>query len=445
VRITYSARIRTPKELMAVMSAENDPQHPRDGDYTFRLRRPVPPYLIALAIGDLVFQPMSERTGVWAEPSIVQKAAAEFNDTEKMIQATESLYGPYQWDRYDLLILPPSFPFGGMENPRLTFATPTVIAGDKSQVALVAHELAHSWSGNLVTNATWRDFWLNEGFTTYIERRIQEAVFGKERAEMEETIEAGELANEMKDLPAGDQILHIDLKGRDPDDGTTLIPYVKGALFLRQLEQTFGRERFDAFLRGYFDHFQFQSITTADFLEYLQRNLLDGNPELAAKIPLDEWVNQSGLPASAPKAHSAALDGVAAMADEWMKRSRSLKEVPAKNWTTQEWLRFLRALPEKLDAGRMRDLDDTFGLTKTGNAEIADQWLLMAVRNGYAPAYPRLEQFLTSVGRLKFTEPLYKELVKTPEGRKLAVAIYEKAKPEYHPLTAKSTEAILKL
>jgi leukotriene A-4 hydrolase/aminopeptidase len=444
VRITYSARIRTPKELMAVMSAENDPQHPRDGDYTFRLRRPIPPYLIALAIGDLVFQPMSERTGVWAEPSMVQKAAAEFNDTEKMIQAAEALYGPYQWERYDLLVLPPSFPFGGMENPRLTFATPTVIAGDKSQVALVAHELAHSWSGNLVTNATWRDFWLNKGFTTYIERRIQEAVFGKERAAMEETIEVGELANEMKDLPPGDQILHIDLKGRDPDDGTTLVPYVKGALFLRQLEQTFGRERFDAFLRSYFNQFQFQSITTADFLEYLQKNLLDASPELAAKIPVDEWVNRPGLPASAPQPHSPELDRVAAMADEWMKGSKSLKDLPSKSWTTQEWLRFLRALPEKLDAAKMRELDEAFGLTKTGNAEIADQWLLMAVRNGYAPAYPRLEQFLTSVGRMKFTEPLYKELVKTPEGRKRALEIYEKARLGYHPLTAKSTEAILK-
>lgn len=444
VRITYSAHIRTPKELMAVMSAEADPQGVRDGDYSFRLRQPVPSYLIALAIGDLIFMPMSERTGVWAEPAVAEKAAAEFNDTEKMMQSAESLYGPYQWERYDLLVLPPSFPFGGMENPRLTFATPTVIAGDKSLVSLVAHELAHSWSGNLVTNATWRDFWLNEGFTVYLERRIQERVFGKERAEMEEVIEHDELADEMKGLTAADQILHIDLRGRDPDNGATLVPYVKGSLFLRQLEQTFGRDRFDAFLRSYFTHFQFQSITTADFLSYLKKNLLDGSPELAAKIPVEEWVNQPGLPASAPKPHSEAFVRVSEAATRWMKGEVALNALPSKTWCTQEWLHFLRALPEKLDTARMRELDAAFGLTKTGNSEIADQWLLMAVRNRYEPAYPRLEEFLTSVGRRKFIEPLYKELVKTPEGRQRAMAIYLKAKPAYHPLSAAAAETILK-
>lgn len=444
VRITYSAHIRTPKELMAVMSAEADPQGLRDGDYSFRLRQPVPSYLIALAIGDLVFKPMSERTGVWAEPSMAEKAAAEFNDTEKMMQAAESLYGPYQWERYDLLVLPPSFPFGGMENPRLTFATPTVMAGDKSLVALVSHELAHSWSGNLVTNATWRDFWLNEGFTVYLERRIQERVFGKERAQMEEVIEVDELADEMKELPAADQILHVDLKGRDPDDGATLVPYVKGSLFLRQLEQTFGRDQFDAFLRGYFTHFQFQSITTSDFLDYLKKNLLDQNPELAAKIPVEEWVNQPGLPASAPKPHSEAFARVSEPAARWMKGEVKLSALPSKAWCTQEWLHFLRALPEKLDTGRIRELDAAFGFTKTGNAEIADQWLLMAVRNRYEPAYPRLEEFLTTVGRRKFIEPLYKELVKTPEGRQHALTIYAKAKPAYHPLSAAAAEGIIK-
>jgi Aminopeptidase N len=444
VRVTYSARIRTPKELMAVMSAENDVNAVRDGEYTFRMRQQIPPYLIALAVGDLVFKPMSDRTGVWAEPSVVEKAAAEFADTENMMKAAEELYGPYQWERYDILVLPPSFPFGGMENPRLTFATPTVIAGDKSLVALIAHELAHSWSGNLVTNATWRDFWLNEGFTVYLERRIQEKVFGKRRADMEEVLEVAELEQELKKLPEADQILHIDLKGRDPDDGFTNVPYVKGALFLRHLEQTFGRENFDRFLRGYFSHFQFQSITTGDFVNYLKANLLEKQPELAAKVNVEEWVEKPGLPASAPRPESDAFRQVSSLASQWIAGKAVLTEFPVKEWSTQEWLHFLNAMPDDLGVSRMKELDKAFNLTKTGNAEIASQWLQMAIRNRYEPAYARLEEFLTTVGRRKFLKPLYEELTKTPEGRKRGLAIYAKARPGYHPIAQVTIDGILK-
>jgi aminopeptidase N len=253
VRVTYTARVRTPKNLLAVMSAENLSGTARDGDYSFRMEQPIPSYLIALGVGDLQFRSLGPRTGVYAEPPVIDLAARELSDTEKMITATEKLYGPYRWGRYDILVLPPSFPYGGMENPRLTFATPTILAGDKSLVSLIAHELAHSWSGNLVTNATWSDFWLNEGFTTYLERRILEAVYGRPREEMEAALGLRDLNEEIATLPDADEILHVDLKGRDPDEGSTDIPYEKGALFLRHLEQTFGRERFDQFLKGYFD------------------------------------------------------------------------------------------------------------------------------------------------------------------------------------------------
>ncbi len=320
VRVTYSATVGTPKDLVAVMSAEMDAgaTENRSGVYRFRMPQRIPSYLIALAVGDLRFRAMSERTGVYAEPAVVEQAAKEFDDTERMMQAVEKLYGPYRWGRYDLLVLPPSFPFGGMENPRLTFATPTVLAGDKSLVALVAHELAHSWSGNLVTNATWRDFWLNEGFTVYLESRIQEEVFGRDRAEMETALEVQELKREMAGLEPRDQVLHIDLAGRDPDAGFTTVPYVKGMLFLRSLEDAVGREKFDGFLRSYFDHFAFQSITTADFLAYLDEHLPRQNPGAAKSARIEQWIQEPGLPAGAPEPVAKVFLKVDEAAKSWL-------------------------------------------------------------------------------------------------------------------------------
>lgn len=445
VRVTYTARIHAPKDLLALMSADH--KGAKDGVYDFSMELPIPPYLIALAVGDLKFSPTGPRTGVYAEPSILPKAAWEFSDMEKMMEAVEKLYGPYRWGRYDLLILPPSFPYGGMENPRLTFATPTVIAGDKSLVGLVSHELAHSWSGNLVTNATWSDFWLNEGFTSYIENRIQEEVYGVEQALMEQVLARRELDKDLAELPPRDQILHIDLKGRDPDDGTTEVPYVKGALLLRQLEQVFGRKQFDDYLKRYFEHFSFQSITTATMLEYLHRELLDKQPALAAKIPMHEWVYEPGLPASAPRAVSERLTIVARDANRFASGAVHAHAIQTRHWSTQEWLEFLQVLPPAagpgLDAARMAELDAAFHLTGTGNDEILDQWLQMAVKADYRAAYPRLESFLLEVGRQKFIKPLYVELMKSPGGQQRARTIYAQARPRYHPIAQTAIDKIV--
>jgi leukotriene-A4 hydrolase len=445
VRLTYSAAIRVPLGLKAVMAAESrlHPDHVKVGVFHFRMPQPIPPYLIALAVGDLTFHSLGRRTGVWAEPSVIKLAAAEFADVEAMVAACEKDFGPYRWGRYDILVLPPSFPFGGMENPRLTFATPTIMAGDRSLVSLIAHELAHSWSGNLVTNATWRDFWLNEGMTTYIERRIVESLYGRRRAEMEAVLGMAELRDELGRLPKKDQILHIDLTGRDPDDGMTRVPYEKGALLLRNLEQLVGRERFDAFLREYFDSHRFQSITTEEFESFLRDKLLGYEPDSTKTFDLATWLERPGLPKSITEPQSSQLDKIDGAASSWQSGKVATDKLNAADWSTPEWLRFLERMPGTLSLDRMTDLDRMFHLTDSGNAEIAHRWLLLAIRSHYSPADMRLESYLNTIGRRKLVLPLYRALAESPDGLRRARAIYAKSRPSYHPITVDSIDRLL--
>jgi leukotriene-A4 hydrolase len=449
VRVTYDAKITTPDGLVALMSAAGNVQTragalPKGGKrvFTFRMDQRIPSYLIALAIGDIAFRPTGKRSGVYDEPAAVDRDAKELEDVEKMIAATEKLYGPYGWERYDVLILPPGFPFGGMENPRLTFASPTIIAGDKSLVSVIAHELAHSWSGNLVTNNTWSDFWLNEGFTTYIERRIVEAVYGERMATMQAVLGRQILERDVAKFEPKDQVLHIDLTGRDPDDGSTELPYEKGALMLKQIENTVGRGAFDRFLNYYFQHFAFHSIGVQDMLNYMQANLGKSHPELA-RVPLQEWIFKPGIPESTPRLTSDAFAKVEAEAKAWQSGQKRAAQLETKGWSTQEWLHFLKALPARLEPVRIAELDNAFHFTDSGNIEITDQWLLMAIRNDYEAAYPKLERILMTVGRRKIVKPLYEELAKTEKGKHWALRIYPKARESYHPILSKEVDQML--
>ncbi|MBL0967534.1 MAG: M1 family metallopeptidase [Brevundimonas sp.] len=455
IRQTWDARIVAPSQLKAVMSAEMlTPEGEAAGAgntaWRFRMTNPVPPYLIALGVGDVAFEGIDERTGVWTEPMHLHAAHEELTPTAEMVDVAERLYGPYRWGRYDLLVLPPSFPFGGMENPRLTFATPTIIAGDKSLVSLVAHELAHSWSGNLVTNATWDDFWLNEGFTVYFENRIMEALYGEERALMLQSLGWGDLQSTLADLPAADTRLKLELVGRDPDEGLTDVAYEKGAAFLRTIERIVGRERFDAWLTGYFERNAFRPMTTERFLEDIRTHLIRGDQTLEAQLMMNAWIYEPGMPSNWQPPVSNAFAPVDAAARAFAAGGPA-SAIPWANWSTQERQRFLAWRPPVPPAtgrwmtdAQLADLESTLNLKTEGNAEVLFAWLQIAVQHRYEPAVPTLEHFLTTMGRRKFVLPLFTSLWAQNEwGRPIATRIYARARPGYHPVTFNSVDAVV--
>jgi aminopeptidase N len=442
IRITYNATVKVPSELMAVMSAENPKEKTADGIYHFKMIQPIPAYLIALAIGDIEYKAISDRTGVYAEKSMLQKVHVEFSDMEKMVVAAENLYGAYDWEQFDVIVLPPSFPFGGMENPRLTFATPTVIAGDKSLTSLVAHELAHSWSGNLVTNATWNDFWLNEGFTVYFETRIMEALYGKERANMLALIGRQDLEDaleSMKDSP-NDTKLKLDLKGRNPDDGMNSIAYDKGYLFLRTLEEKVGRGKMDTFLKSYFKKNAFSTTNTEDFVTYLNANLLESNN---VSFNTEEWIYQPGIPDNASVIQSDAFSNVEKTLQTFIETD-NIDVAATRQWTPQEWVYFIRNFPEDITIEQMQELDNRFDFTVSTNSYINMVWYEQSILHGYHGnnVDSKIAEFLNTVGRRWYVTTLFKAFKKVDRTEE-AIAIYKTARPNYHSVTANTVDELL--
>ena len=442
VRITYNASVKVPSSLMAVMSAQNPKVKTTDGIYNFKMQQAISPYLIALSVGNIEYKAVSERTGIYAEKSLLEKAHQEFSDMEKMVSAAENLYGNYDWEQFDVIVLPPSFPFGGMENPRLTFATPTVIAGDKSLTSLIAHELAHSWSGNLVTNATWDDFWLNEGFTVYFELRIMEALYGKDRANMLALIGRQDLEEELegfKDSP-NDTKLKLDLKGRNPDDGMNSIAYDKGYLFLRTLEETVGRERFDTFLKNYFRSHAFSTMTTERFITYLNANLLEKHQ---VSFNTKEWIYKPGIPKNQSIITSDKFRSVEKTLSEIIRKNK-VDVALTKDWTTQEWVHFVRNFPKEITTDQLALIDNAFNLTNSNNSYIAMVWFEKAITHDYRGnnVDDNIEAFLTNVGRRWYVSTIFKAY-KNSDKVAEALAIYQKARPNYHSVTVNTVDDIL--
>ncbi len=440
VRVTYRAEITVPEGFTAVMAAA--PLGARSGPegrtFLFEMPQPIPTYLFALAVGRLESREIGPRSRIWAEPETVEAAAFEFAGTESMIAAAEGIFGPYPWDRYDMLVLPPSFPYGGMENPRLTFLTPTLLAGDRSLVAVVVHELAHSWTGNLVTNATMNDFWLNEGFTVWAERRLLEVLKGKEAAALAWALGQRALDRAMERFGPDSPLtrLKTDLWGVDPDAVYSEVPYEKGARFVALLEKTAGRDVFDRFIRDYIGRFRFTSITTEEFLAFLEERL----PGLAGQVSAEAWLYRPGLPANAPRFESARMALLLRMASGWGQGERPPAE-DLRALNPDETLLFLQNLPRPLPADSLRELDGLLGLSGQGNYEILVEWLTIAAQSDFETAFPKIEEVLSRVGRMKFVRPLFKALSATARTRALARRIFEANRARYHTLTRRVAEA----
>lgn len=445
-RITYSATVKVPKQLLALMSADNPTEKNETGEYSFKMDQPIPCYLIALAVGDLAYESLGDNCGVYSEPSMVAECADEFVDLPKMISAAEELYGEYKWGQYDIIVLPYSFPFGGMENPKLTFANPTLIAGDRSLVSVIAHELAHSWSGNLVTNATWNDFWLNEGFTVYFENRIMESIYGKETADMLSLIEYQELVESNAEMLKGDHPedtqLKLTLEGRNPDDGMTDIAYVKGAYFLKTLESVVGREKFDEFLNKYFAAHEFQTLTTEDFVKYLNSELLEPNN---ITFNTDEWIYENGLPNNCLQITSPRFEQVEKLADEFAAGKDITEGLTRDKYITQEWLAFLRKIPTNISPDAMRKLDEKLDFKGWGNSEIVCEWYVLGINAGYTDIRPDMKKFLVKVGRRKFLSPIYGALNSSKHAgdKEFAKEVFQEAKSNYHAVSRGSIQEML--
>jgi leukotriene-A4 hydrolase len=443
VRASYSAVIHTDNDVLAVMSAKNDPKAKHNGEYAFNLSDPIPSSRLALAVGALRFKELGARTGVYAEKPMVDEAAKEFADAEALLHAGEKLFGAYRWDRLDIVLPPPSFPIAELGAPNAPFLSPTVVTGDRSREGVLAQAVAEAWSGDLVSGASWRDQWVGAGLAAYMRGRIVEEVYGAARAGAEQALALYGLRERLGRQEPADTVLAADFRRRDPGAIGRGPEDEKAGLLFTYLEAKFGRDRFDPFLKAYFDHFWLKSLTTEQFLAFLKQNLLDRYPGIVGSAQIAAWVMSPGLPAEAPVPASSGLESVDAVRSAWLGGKIPAKKLDTHSWLTPQWRYFLDGMPGALRKDQLADLDQAFGFTRSPNADLAASWLLLVVRGTYQPSYARLEQYLETNGRQSLIEPLYLELMKTPAGATLAKRVYALAKPSYAARTAAAIDAIV--
>ncbi len=441
VRFTYSADVEVPQDLVAALAAELlEVQEGKWTTFRFKMPQPIPSYLFALGVGNLAFRELGPRTGVYAEPETIEAAAWEFAENETKIVEAEKLLGPYLWGRYDLLVLPPSFPYGGMENPRLTFLTPTAIIGTRGQTSLISHELAHAWTGNLVTNATWQDFWLNEGWTTYAESRLTEILEGTDSRDLHLAFNEEQLIALMERIGMDTPQTCLKLPNdKDVDSFATSIPYYKGCFFLQECEYAVGRERFDDFIQKYMASFQFQSLTTEAFLDFLKAEL----PEVFEKVNVHKWIYEPGLIAERHKPKSHLFDEVQQVLSDYEKGIVPTKE-QVQNWHRYQILSFLQGLPKKISVEDCKYFDDILDLEKRNDVALFSFFYVICIASGYQEILPRLEQFMGKIGRMLYVLPIVRAMIETDWSRDKVRPLFERVRQRHHQITVNAMAGTLK-
>lgn len=444
VRFTYTASVTVASPLTAVMAAEvvGSQQGENTSTFQFKMPQPIPSYLFALAVGNLAFQEMGPRTGVYAEPEQLEAAAYEFAENEAKLVEAEKLFGPYKWDRYDLLILPPSFPYGGMENPRLTFLTPMGIRGNRLHTDIVSHELAHAWTGNLVTNATWEHAWLNEGWTTYAEKRISEVLYGQDHIQITNYIERVRMFDVMEHVITDPKFtcLRTYLEGVSPDEGFSLVSYTKGYAFLALMEQEVGREAFDAFIQKYINAFAFQSLTTEEFIDFMRAEL----PSVFDLVNVQEWLYEPGFPETALEIQSRQVDEVEAVSDKYRQGVLPTADI-VNDWDWLQTMIFLRALPETISIEDCHYFEDLFGFGVDTYPQVLGEFYKVCIRSGYEQIYPQVEALFSVTGRLAVIMPLFRTMLDTEWTQALARPLFEEMREGYHPHTVAAFQRFLKV
>ncbi|NIM96389.1 MAG: M1 family peptidase [Anaerolineales bacterium] len=442
VRFTYSAELHVPHPLSIVMAAAPSASEESRAmrHYRFEMPQPIPSYLLAFAVGRIVSKDLGPRCCVYAEPEMVDDAAWEFAKVESYLDAAEGLFGPYLWDRYDILIMPPSFPYGGMENPRLTFISPRFIVGDRSLTGVIAHELAHAWTGNLVTNATWEDFWLNEGWTTYADYRIKEIINGRDFVDLTKAMDYNEVMMDIErfGIDSDPTRLKFSQEGVDPEAVFSSIPYIKGSFFIQCLEEAVGRKAFDAFIRKYISRYRFKSLTTEAFVDLLRHEL----PESTSKVPIQDWIYEPGYPSESPEFRSDLYDDVSAIHSAYREGTLP-KKSDISNWITQQRMLFFQMLQDDVPIKDCRYFDDLFELGVCRIQVILMQYYSNAIRAGYKELLPRIEDFMEMTGGQYPLRRVMQSLVETDWSKDLARPLYERNRHRYHAITRSTLERIL--
>ncbi|XP_026762951.2 leukotriene A-4 hydrolase isoform X3 [Galleria mellonella] len=436
VKFTYDAEVTAPEEFTVLMSALRG--EAKNNKTSFRQPVPIPAYLLALAVGVLEYRTLGPRSLVWSEKEEIERSAWEFAETEKYLQAAEKLCGKYEWSQYDLLVLPPSFPYGGMENPCLTFVTPTLLAGDRSQADVIVHEIMHSWTGNLVTNRNFEHFWLNEGFTVFLERKVAASLIAdteeaRRSRDFHSLLGLQELNETVKEeLGVTNQLtkLVVDLKAVHPDDAFSTVPYEKGSLFLRYLEDLVGGpEVFDDFLRSYLNNFQKKSLDTDQFKAYLLNYFKDN--EILKTVDWNAWLYTSGMPPVIPNYDRSMTKAVTTLLSTINNDSVTLNYNDVKSFTPHQIINLLQALIDQspLSIERLRSLGEEYKIDSSKNTEIVYRWLRLCIRSRDLTKLNDAFDFVNRQGRMKYVRPIYRDLYAWEDVRERAIENFLKNEP----------------